>query len=70
MRRQVEAQLAAERRHCFRGRGLTENRLGQITRQQLDAEEDDQRDDEQGEEAQRQALGHHFEYFGHRPGPW
>ena len=65
VRRQVELQLAAKRGDRLRRRPLAEQGLRDVSRQQLDAEKDDQRDGEQGEEAQREALGHHDRYLRH-----
>ena len=57
VRRQVELELPAKRSDRLLGRRLAQNGLGDVSRQQLDAEKDDQRDGEQGKEAQRKALG-------------
>ena len=65
MGRPVEPELAPERGDGLRRRVLTENRLGQIARQELDRKEDDQRDRDQDKNAQRQALDDHFEYLIH-----
>ena len=63
--RQVELELLAECSDRFLGSGLAQNGLGQISRQQFDPEKDDQGNDEEGEEAQRQALGHHRQDLCH-----
>jgi hypothetical protein len=40
-RRQVQSQLRTERRHGFRGGGLAEHGLGDITREHADCEKND-----------------------------
>jgi hypothetical protein len=63
----VESQLPTAGGDRFLSRPLPLNFLTKIARQQLDAEKDDERNREQHEEAQRQALGHHSHERNHGP---
>ena len=65
MGRLVEPEVAPECGDGFRRGVLTEDHLGQVARQKLHREEDDERDRDQDKDTQRQALDDHLEYLIH-----